>query len=60
MVPSRTLVGKHSLKVAVSVADFFQEYIRHASSLRHVWTWSLSVLLNSSHFLFGLRRLPQL
>ena len=60
IVPRRTLVGKHSLKVAVSVEDFFQEYMRHASSLRHVWTWVLSVLLNSSHFLLGLRRLPQL
>ena len=36
--PSNTLVGKHSLKVAVSVGDFCQVYIKQASSLRQVWT----------------------
>ena len=46
IVPSNTRVGKHSLSVAVSVADFFQEYIRQASSLRHVCTWVLSDLEN--------------
>ena len=57
--PSSTLVGKHSLNVAVSVGDFCQVYIRQASSLRQVWTWDLAVLSNLSHFLFGLRSDPQ-
>ena len=37
MEPRRTLVGKHSLSVAVSVEDLLQEYSRHASPLRQVW-----------------------
>lgn len=57
--PSRTRVGKHSLRVDISVEDFFQEYIRQASSFKQVCTWDGSVLSNLSHFLLGLRRLPQ-
>ena len=50
MEPSKTRVGKHSLRVAgglgegeegsqpVSVGDFLQEYMRQASSVRQVCT----------------------
>ena len=58
MEPRRTRVGKHSLRVAVSVGDFLQVYIRQASSLRQVCTWAGAVLLNWSHLLLGLRREP--
>lgn len=59
MEPSSTRVGKHSLKVAVSVGDFCQVYIRQASSVRQVCTCDFADLSNLSHFLFGLRREPQ-
>jgi len=59
MVPSRTVVGKHSRSVAVSVGDFFQVYIKHDSPFRHVCVMEMLVGLNSSHFASGLSRLPQ-
>lgn len=60
MEPSKTLVGKHSLSEAVSVADFFHVYMRQASPLRQVWVWLVLVLSKVSHLaLLVLRRLPQ-
>ena len=58
MDPRSTLVGKHSLRVAVSVEDLLHEYRRHASPLRQVWDWVALVASNLSQVLSGLSRLP--
>ena len=56
--PRRTLVGKHSRRVAVSVSDLLQEYIMHASPDPQVCTCEGSVGSNLSQTASGLRRLP--
>ena len=56
--PSRTLVGKHSRRVAVSVSDLLQEYIMHASPDPQVCTCEGSVGSNLSQTASGLSRLP--
>lgn len=43
-----------------SPEDFSQEYMRQASPGLHVWISDGSVGSNFSHFLSGLKRLPQL
>ena len=57
--PRRTLVGKHSRKVAVSVSDLLHEYIMHASPDPHVCTCEGSDGSNLSQTASGLSKLPQ-